>query len=73
MAEYAERFRIQQPALLIDESATIVVATADGTSVPMHSANRGKEPHPQADRRKGSTRRAYVGAVYSIEPFGPSS
>jgi hypothetical protein len=46
-----------------------VVATADGTSVPMHRADRGKDPHPQADHRKGSTRRAYVGAVYSIEPF----
>ncbi len=69
MAEYAEPFRLQQPAPSVDESATLVVATADGTSVPMHRADRGEDPHPQADHRRGSTRRAYVGAVYSIEPF----
>jgi len=69
MAEYAEPFRIGQPAPSVDESATILVATADGTSVPMHRADRGEDPHPQADHRRGSTRRAYVGAVYSIEPF----
>jgi hypothetical protein len=69
MAEYAEPFRIQQPAPPVDESAKILVATADGTSVPMHRADRGEDPHPQADHRRGSTRRAYVGAVYSIEPF----
>ncbi len=69
MAEYAEPFRIQQPAPPTAESETILVATADGTSVPMHRADRGKDPHPQADHRQGCTRRAYVGAVYSIEPF----
>ena len=69
MAEYAEPFRIQQPAPPVDESATILVATADGTSVPMHRADQGADPHPGADQRQGSTRRAYVGAVYSIEPF----
>ena len=45
------------------------MATADGTSVPMHRADRTSHPAPQAESRKGSTRRAYVGAVYSIEPF----
>jgi hypothetical protein len=69
MAEYAEPFRIQQPAPPAAESETILVATADGTGVPMHRADRGKDPHPQADHRQGCTRRAYVGAVYSIEPF----
>ena len=69
MAEYAEPFRLQQPAPSVDESATLLVATADGTSVPMHRADRGEDPHPEADHRRGSTRRAYVGAVYSIEPF----
>jgi len=69
MAEHAESFRIQQPAPPATTKEAILVATADGTSVPMHRADRTSQPAPQADSRKGSTRRAYVGAVYSIEPF----
>jgi hypothetical protein len=69
MAEHAESFRIQQPAPAATAQETILVATADGTSVPMHRADRTRHPAPQAESRKGSTRRAYVGAVYSIEPF----
>jgi len=69
MAEHAESFRIQQPAPPATAQETILVATADGTSVPMHRADRTSHPSPQAESRKGSTRRAYVGAVYSIEPF----
>jgi len=69
MAEHAESFRLQQPAPPTNAEETILVATADGTSVPMHRADRTSNPAPQAESRKGSTRRAYVGAVYSIEPF----
>ena len=69
MAEHAESFRTQQPAPPVTAQETILVATSDGTSVPMHRADRTNHPAPQAESRKGSTRRAYVGAVYSIEPF----
>jgi hypothetical protein len=69
MAEHADSFRLQQPAPPVTAEAEILVATADGTSVPMHRADRTTAPDPQAGSRKGSTRRAYVGAVYSIEPF----
>lgn len=69
MAEHAESFRIQQPAPAATAKETILVATADGTSVPMHRADRTSNPSSQAGSRQGSTRRAYVGAVYSIEPF----
>lgn len=69
MAEHAEAFRIQQPAQPPTEAETIVVATADGTGVPMRRVDRSKTPHPQAAGRSGATRRAYIGAVYAIEPF----
>jgi hypothetical protein len=69
MAEYAEAFRIQQPAQSPTAAETILVATGDGTSVPMRQADRSNTPHPQATGRSGATRRAYIGAVYSIEPF----
>ena len=69
MAEYAESFRIQQPAPPAGAEETILVATADGTSVPMHRADRTTAPSAEAGTRQGSTRRAYVGPVYSIEPF----
>lgn len=69
MAEYAESFRIQQPAPPAATEETILVATADGTSVPMHRADRTTTPSAEAGTRKGSTRRAYVGGIYSIEPF----
>lgn len=69
MAEYAEPFRLQQPAPPAATEETILVATADGTSVPMHLADRTTAPSAEAGTYKGSTRRAYVGAVYSIEPF----
>lgn len=69
MAEYAEPFRLHQPAPPTAPEETILVATADGTSVPMHRADRTTAPSPKAGRRKGSTRRAYVGGVYSLAPF----
>jgi hypothetical protein len=69
MAEYAESFRSQQPAPPAATEETILVATADGTSVPMHREDRTTAPSAEAGARKGSTRRAYVGGVYSIEPF----
>lgn len=53
-----------------DKEAPLLVATADGTSVPMCVADRSGQAHPQADQKHaGATRRAYVGAVYSIDRF----
>ena len=73
MAEYAEPFRLSQPApepVGASGEEMILVASADGTSVPMHRADQTRDPDPQAEEGKqGSTRRAYVGAVYAIEPF----
>jgi hypothetical protein len=69
LAEQAEPFRLQQPAPASTAAATILVATSDGTSVPMHRADRTLQPSPKAGARQGSTRRAYIGAVYAIEPF----
>lgn len=69
LAEYAERFRLQQPSPPAATEEMFVVATADGTSVPMHRADRTTTPSAEAGTRQGSTRRAYVGAVYFIEPF----
>jgi hypothetical protein len=69
LAEYAEPFRLQQPAPPAATEETFVVATADGTSVPMHRTDRTTAPAAEAGTRQGSTRRAYVGAVYFIEPF----
>jgi len=73
MAEFAEAFRFEQPAPSADEAETILVATADGTSVPIRAVDRRPSPERDesqaGDHRPGTTRRAYVGAVYSIAPF----
>jgi hypothetical protein len=69
MAEYAEPFRLQQPAPVVAPTESILVATADGTSVPMHREDCTTTPSAEAGSHQGSTRRAYVGAVYSIETF----
>ncbi len=58
LAEYAEPFRLQQPAPPAPTEETFVVATADGTSVPMHWADRTTTPSAEAGTRQGSTRRA---------------
>ena len=44
LAEYAEPFRLQQPAPPAATEETLVVATADGASVPMHRADRTTAP-----------------------------
>lgn len=73
MAEFAEGFRLQQPAPPASEEETILVATADGTSVPICAADRSPRPArdklPELGRPPGTTRRAYIGAVYSIAAF----
>ena len=69
MSEYAEPFRRQQPAPTTTPAEAILVATADGTSVPMHREDSTTTPSPDAGPRQGSTRRAYVGGVYAIEAF----
>ena len=96
-AQFAEAFRLQQPPPPSPTEESILVVTADGTSVPMQTADRTAHPRsstddadeqknasspeptassdpddpgdPEASRRRGTTRRAYVGGVYSIEPF----
>lgn len=96
-AQYAEAFRLQQLPPPSPTEESILVATADGTSVPMQTADRTAHPRsstddaddeknassqqttasqepddsgdPEGSRRRGTTRRAYVGGVYSIEPF----
>lgn len=69
MAEHAEYFRLQQGPPAVPAEANILVATADGTSVPMHCDHRTTTPSPTAGPKAGTTRRAYAGAVYNIEPF----
>ena len=72
MAEYTEPFRLSQTPepITAAEEERLLVATADGTSVPMHRSDRTKKPDDRAEEnQRGSTRRAYVGAVYEIEPF----
>lgn len=72
MAQYAEPFRLSQTPepIAAAEEERLLVTTADGTSVPMHRADRTEKPDDRAEEsRRGSTRRAYVGAVYEVEPF----
>ncbi len=73
MAEFAEGFRLQQPAPPASEEETILVATADGTSVPIRAVDRRPQPAGkkslEGDSHPGTTRRAYIGAVYSIAAF----
>jgi hypothetical protein len=69
MAEHAEAFRLAQPPAKASSEAEILVATADGTSVPMHPDDRTPTPRQGAGPQAGATRRAYVGAVYNIAPF----
>lgn len=69
MAEHAEPFRLAQAPAEVSAEAEILVATADGTSVPMHADDRTSTPSNTAGPAAGTTRRAYVGAVYNIAPF----
>jgi len=69
MAEHAELFRLAQAPAEVSAEAEILVATADGTSVPMHVDDRTATPSNTAGPKAGTTRRAYVGAVYDIAPF----
>lgn len=69
MAEHAEAYRVGQAPVEMASEEEIIVATADGTSVPMHPEDRTSDPSEEAGSRAGTTRRAYVGAVYNIEPF----
>ena len=55
MAEHAESFRIAQPSPPASEEATILVATADGTSVPMHRTDRTTHPSPATESPNVST------------------
>jgi hypothetical protein len=72
LAQFAERFQINQAPPPADEEGELLVATADGKGVPMR--------RPLAERVRTSPRRgkgekankkqmAYVGAVYSINRY----
>jgi len=69
MAEHAEAFRLNQEPARPPTHEEILVATADGTSVPMHVDDRTLQPTKQFGPKTGTTRRAYVGAVYNIDRF----
>ncbi len=69
MAEHAECFRLQQVPPQVPKEAEVLVVTADGTSVPMHCDHRTSTPTTTPGPKAGTTRRAYVGAVYNIERF----
>jgi hypothetical protein len=72
MAEHAEAFRLSQSVPSAEEDANILVATADGKGVPMR---RPLEERVRGSKRRGKGEKAnkkqmaYVGAVYSINPF----
>lgn len=71
MAREVESFRDAQPAPAAEEEGSVLVLTADGKGVPMR---RERDETPVRGRRKESDkankkRMAYVGAVYTMEPF----
>lgn len=72
MAQHAEPLRAQQPAPPQREEGAILVVTADGKGVPMR---RPIEERVRSAPRRGKGEKAnkkqmaYVGAVYSIDPF----
>lgn len=73
MAGDVEDFREAQPTPPVEEEGSILVLTADGKGVPMRR-DVGSDPAPiREHRRKGEKankkRMAWVGGVYSVEPF----
>lgn len=72
MAEFAEPFRGNQAAPPGAAEGAILVVTADGKGVPMRRELE-QRTHGQKRRTKGEKanqkQMAYVGAVYSIDPF----
>jgi hypothetical protein len=72
MAEFAEPFRESQPAPPRGEEGAILVMTGDGKGVPMRRdlAERAGGPKRRTKGQKANQKQmAYVGAVYSIDPF----
>jgi hypothetical protein len=72
MAEHAEAFAAQCAAEPPDEEAELLVTTADGKGVPMRRpleerVRRG--PRRAKGEKANKKKMAYVGAVYSIDPF----
>lgn len=72
MAQHAEAFRLQAASPPPREEGPILVVTADGKGVPMR---RPIEERIRTSPRRGKGEKAnkkqmaYVGAVYSIDPF----
>jgi hypothetical protein len=72
MAEPAEAFRAQQAPPPGAEEGAILVVTADGKGVPMRRplAQRVRSGKRRGKGEKANQKQmAYVGAVYSIDPF----
>ncbi len=76
MAEHADAFRQVQALPPPQEEGAILVATADGKGVPMR---RPVEERVRTNQRRGKGEKAnkkqmaYVGAVYTTEPFRRSA
>jgi hypothetical protein len=74
MAQHAASFRASQAMPPAHEEGPLLVATADGTTVPMRRSLDPKEQHRVPSRgSKGEGAQkyqmAYVGAIYTIDPF----
>lgn len=76
MAEHAPIYRQEQGAAPAKDEAKILVVTADGKGVVMRRPDQPSAEKSSADDKasetkgkKGTKRMAYVGAVYSIDPF----
>jgi hypothetical protein len=78
MAHFAASFRGSQAIPPVDEEGELLVATADGTTVPMRRAAAKESKARTSDGDGGDaqhtnsgTKRqmAYVGGVYTIDPF----
>lgn len=73
LAVDAERFQLNQAPPCGSEEGEILVATADAKGVPMRRPleERVRSSHPRRGKGEKANKKqmAYVGAVYSIDPF----
>lgn len=70
MSKFAEEFHLNQPKIPPEEEGEILVMAADGKGVPMRRApEQEKSPRRTKGQKANKKQMAYVGAVYSIDPF----
>lgn len=72
MAEHVEAFQMQDAAPPGEEEAELLVATADGKGVPMRrplEERIRRSPRRGKGEKANKKKMAYVGAVYTIDPF----